>query len=87
MNYKHKKMTVQLLSFGIIKEILGRESISFNLPKQSNTADLRNKLNTEFPQLRELASYMIAVNNEYADKNLIIQQKDEIALIPPVSGG
>ena len=30
---------------------------------------------------------MIAVNNEYADDEIIIKEKDEAALIPPVSGG
>jgi molybdopterin converting factor small subunit len=34
-----------------------------------------------------LASYMVAVNNEYADDTSLVTQRDEIAIIPPVSGG
>ena len=30
---------------------------------------------------------MIAVNNEYADEQIIINEKDDVAIIPPVSGG
>lgn len=34
-----------------------------------------------------LSSYLIAVNDEYAGSALAINEKDEIAIIPPVSGG
>jgi molybdopterin synthase sulfur carrier subunit len=44
-------------------------------------------LEHNYPPLKELASYMIAVNNNYASDTQTILSTDEIALIPPVSGG
>lgn len=74
------------MSFGIVKDI-------FNCPKiqlefEGTTAgELRERLENKYPKLRQLASYMISVNNEYATDDTIIKQEDEIAIIPPVSGG
>ena len=44
-------------------------------------------LEEKYPRLKELASYMVAVNDEYASTNIAINENDEIAIIPPVSGG
>lgn len=53
-----------------------------------NTAlDLKAALEQQFPRLKQLRSYMIAVNNEYAQDGGPITEADEIAIIPPVSGG
>jgi molybdopterin converting factor small subunit len=48
---------------------------------------LRKALKSRYPSLVEIKSLMIAVNNTYADDSLSIGESDEIALIPPVSGG
>jgi len=41
----------------------------------------------DFPALKKLGTYMIAVNNEYAGEQKTIKPTDEVAIIPPVSGG
>jgi molybdopterin synthase sulfur carrier subunit len=73
-------------AFGITKDILGgRETV---LEVQGQTvAALRLELLEKYPQLEGLRSLFIAVNNAYAGDSLILQETDEIALIPPVSGG
>lgn len=53
----------------------------------NTTSDLRAGLEQQFPRLKQLRSYMIAVNNEYAENSHMLTEKDEIAIIPPVSGG
>jgi molybdopterin synthase sulfur carrier subunit len=40
-----------------------------------------------YPNLKGLKSLLIAVNNEYAEDSVELLESDEIALIPPVSGG
>jgi molybdopterin converting factor small subunit len=50
-------------------------------------AALRAKLVADYPRLSGLKSLMIAVNNTYAEDADPIGEGDEIALIPPVSGG
>lgn len=80
-------MTVQVLAFGIVKSIFNNVKLSIELPDESTADDLKTSLETRFPQLRELASCFIAVNDEYAAKGQALHPDDEIAVIPPVSGG
>jgi len=79
-------MTVTVLAFGIVKEIFGDSKAEIEINDSTVTA-LKNALEEKYPRLKQLASYMIAVNDEYADLKQNIQSKDEIAIIPPVSGG
>lgn len=76
-----------MLAFGIAKDIFGRQSVQLSLNNDADIATLKSKLEEQYPKLKELASYMIAVNDEYAHANTMIQAGDEIAIIPPVSGG
>lgn len=76
-----------MLAFGIAKDIFGGQSIQIMLGEAADIATLKTLLEQQYPQLKELASYMIAVNDEYAHVDTVIQPGDEIAIIPPVSGG
>ena len=75
-----------MLAFGIAKEIFGASSITVELA-ESSVADLKTSLEKSFPKLKALASYLVAVNNEYAGDDLLLDIRDEVAIIPPVSGG
>jgi len=44
-------------------------------------------LQQNYPRLKQLSSFMLAVNNGYSNGDERITQLDEIAVIPPVSGG
>ena len=80
-------MTVNILAFGIAKDIFGASTIKVELTDAAVTADLKRALEQQYPRLKQLASYMVAVNNEYAADDLDLDARDEIAIIPPVSGG
>ena len=79
-------MQVHVLAFGIAKDIFGSSSAELNI-NGDTAADLKSVLEATYPRLKQLASYMVAVNNEYADDDSRLSEKDEIAIIPPVSGG
>lgn len=80
-------MTItKIKAFGITRDILGNREIDFPLDGTTVGA-LRQQLEVTYPKLKGLKSLMIAVNNAYAEDALEIQEEDEIALIPPVSGG
>lgn len=79
-------MTVTVLAFGIAKEIFGKSAIVVEL-NEPTIAALKNTLEEKYPKLKQLATYMVAVNNEYAQPTQYINSNDEIAIIPPVSGG
>jgi len=73
-------------AFGITKDIIGGKETVVELTGQT-VAALREELNKKYPQLAGLRSLLIAVNNMYAEDITAIAESDEIALIPPVSGG
>ncbi|WP_420601709.1 MoaD/ThiS family protein [Flagellimonas sp.] len=82
-----------ILLFGITKDIVGSSTLS--VPTSSATGrkiprtvkELKQFLGETYPELNKLSSLAVAVNNNYADDGEAINSYDEIALIPPVSGG
>ena len=80
-------MKTTILAFGIVKEIISASKKEITLEDNISVAALREKLEADFPEIKKLKSYMVAVNDEYAENNLILNPDDEIAIIPPVSGG
>lgn len=80
-------MKLKILAFGIAKDIFGSKDIEIELEQGADTAMLKRRLEELYPRLKELASYMVAVNEVYAQPGDVINKQDEIAIIPPVSGG
>ncbi|MCW5515214.1 MoaD/ThiS family protein [Muriicola sp. Z0-33] len=79
-----------ILLFGITKDIVGSSSISLPISsanKLKTVKELKNYLGNTYPGLNKLSSMAVAVNNAYAKDSVKIDNFDEIALIPPVSGG
>ncbi|AWX46085.1 hypothetical protein HME9304_03117 [Flagellimonas maritima] len=82
-----------ILLFGVTKDIVGSSTLS--VPTSSITGrkipktvkELKQFLGEAYPELKKLSSLAIAVNNDYAADSKTINSYDEIALIPPVSGG
>jgi len=82
-------VTVRVLLFAMLREQAGRESLELELPDGATVADAIAMLAAE-PALSELLARMplgAAVNREYADSATELMPGDELALIPPVSGG
>ncbi len=80
-------MEVSILAFGIAKDIFSGPATSMVLSRGATVGELKAALELKYSRLGLLVSYMIAVNNEYAQDDLVISERDEIAIIPPVSGG
>ena len=80
-------MNVEVLAFGIAKEIFSSASVHIPLQEGASAGELKTALEQAYPRLQQLKSWMLAVNNEYAAADTPIGEGDEIALIPPVSGG
>ena len=78
---------MNVLAFGIAKDIFGASAVEVELADAKTVANLKASLEARYPRLKQLSSYMVAVNNEYAETANILQQRDEVAIIPPVSGG
>ena len=78
---------MNILAFGIAKEILGGLSTDIQTGECVTVKSLKTTLKEQYPQLERLTSFAIAVNGTYANDDQIIQPSDEVAIIPPVSGG
>jgi len=80
---------MEVLLFGIAKDIVGKSNLDIShIEKQPNSVgELMQVLKNKYPEFNKLSSLAIAVNGEYASKELSLQASDEIAIIPPVSGG
>lgn len=67
---------------------MGDSHVQLSLPGATVTVGrVRESLLQKYPPLKNLTSIMIAVNNSYADNTDFVRPTDEIAVIPPVSGG
>ncbi len=80
---------MKLLTFGIARDIVGGSTLEIdsNTEGVKTVADLKAFLLKTYPKFGNLASLMIAVNEEYGLDETPISEKDDIALIPPVAGG
>ena len=79
--------TLTVLFFGIARDLTGQSSVPMSLSGETNVGDLLSQLHHRYPALTSIRSLLVAVNGEYADANQLLGNNDEIALIPPVSGG
>jgi len=80
-------MLINIRAFGIAKEICGGSTFSLEIPESANAEQVKQLILEQFPRFGQLASFVLAVNEEYAEPDSLIASGDEIALIPPVSGG
>jgi molybdopterin synthase catalytic subunit len=79
-------MQVRVLYFGVLKEVLSSNGGDVELPEGTTVAQLIEKLRkgASHPVWSALA---VAVNREYAAASAVLHEGDEVALLPPVSGG
>jgi MoaE-MoaD fusion protein len=72
----------------MLKDLAGRSSESLNLPERATLGDVLLHYEERIPRLRALVpSIAMSINPEYAHRETQLKAGDEIALLPPVSGG
>ncbi|KOF02323.1 molybdopterin synthase sulfur carrier subunit [Roseivirga seohaensis] len=80
-------MKIEVIAFGIAKDILNSNQVTLEMEEQSSVADVRQALVDLYPAFQGLASLQLAVNADYVSDDYLIKENDEVVLIPPVSGG
>ena len=76
--------------FAWIKDITQKDEEEINLSEVDNLKKLKNFLIAKYPDLIKYFNKEVlrfAVNQEYVFENIKLNQEDEIAIFPPVSGG
>jgi molybdopterin converting factor subunit 1 len=81
-------MTVHIKLFAILRDLAGMRETKLNLSDGITVADAVQQLVAQHPQIsRYVAKLAYAVNEQYAPISTELHDGDELALIPPVSGG
>jgi len=80
---------MEVLLFGIAKDIVGTSQIQFSDTDKvpHSVSELKQIITENYPEFGKLSSLAVAVNSEYAEDDIVLSKTDEIAIIPPVSGG
>ena len=81
-------MKVNVRFFALYRERAGASECSWELPEGATLADLLGEIREAYPGLAPpTVEIVAAVNEEYAEGGMVLREGDEVALIPPVSGG
>lgn len=81
-------MHVRVLFFGQLREIVGAAEERAELSEGARLDDLFERYGRRFPKLAEFReSIAPSLNREYADWRAPLSSGDEVAFLPPVSGG
>lgn len=84
----HTPPTFTVLLFAAARDLAGADSASVELSPGATVAELRAELARRFPALAALLGRSaIAVNHDFAEDGRVLSSDDEVAIIPPVSGG
>jgi len=81
-------MKIRVRLFASVKDIIGRREVVLELPEGTTASELLHRLAVDHPRLHALMpSLLLAVNREYVESTRVLRDGDEVAFIPPVSGG
>jgi molybdopterin converting factor subunit 1 len=81
-------LRIRVLFFGVLRDLLGSSSEDVSLPEGATARDLLARYETQAPRLKQFAPTLaLAINQEYAAPAAALRDGDEVAFLPPVSGG
>jgi len=81
-------MRVRVLFFGLLRELAGKATDEIEVPDGASVRSVIAHYESQVPGLREsLPALALAVNQQYAGPDTELSPDDEVALLPPVSGG
>ena len=85
---RNSAIRVRVLFFGAARDVVGHDELELSLTSQSNVASALAQLLVDYPALARFGnSLLLAVNQEYALPDRKLSDGDELAVLPPVSGG
>ncbi len=84
----HAEITLRLLCFGPLVDCVGRRELTLRLPASASVADAIGRMRELYPDAAPiLNASRVAVNQRFVSGDSVLVAGDEVALLPPVSGG
>jgi molybdopterin synthase catalytic subunit len=81
-------MFIRVLFFGVLRDLVGLSSDSLDLADGARLADVLQHYESRIPKLQALLpSVALSVNQQYVSRDVELSSGDEVAILPPVSGG
>lgn len=81
-------MRVNMLYFGTLKDLFALEQESLDVPDGASVEQLLSVLRARTSKQSDIwRTLAVAVNRDYAALTTVLCEDDEVALLPPVSGG
>ena len=81
-------MKIRVKFFAYTREIVGEKETEVEVPKGATLSGVMDVLTACFPALERYRKEInMAINHEYAEGDTVLHEGDEVALLPPVSGG
>jgi molybdopterin converting factor subunit 1 len=79
---------IRVLFFGVLRDVVGVREDSLDVPEGGRLDTVFEHYATRFPKLREMAaSTVLALNQQFSAPSAPLAEGDEVAFLPPVSGG
>ena len=81
-------MRIRVLFFGVLRDVVGVREDSLDVPEGGRLETVFEHYAARFPKLREMAaSTVLALNQQFSSPSAPLAEGDEVAFLPPVSGG
>jgi len=88
MTSPNPEITVTIKLFAVYQEAMGKTEIAHQFPPNTPVKAVLDRLTLERPQLAQWHDVTrFGINMEFVDPDTIMLDRDEVVLIPPVSGG
>lgn len=81
-------MKITVLLFASLKDIVGKGQLEIEVDEKCSVESLSKKLYELYPKVESYdSSVRIALNQEFVENDIELKDGDEVAYLPPVSGG
>ena len=87
MTFELEELSLQILLYGVLADVLGRQ-VEIDVPAECSIADLRRKLECDYPlAARDLGRSRAIIGASAVADDYLVTTNDRVEFLPPVSGG